>query len=156
MIQKVPLSILAILQRGWVVRSWIHVQLQQAGNLTSAFQRIKTGLVHPRKNHVGADVAIYGSCGNKKHSTYTHTHMHAFLPAFLCHASYSHSPHQITIFGEKAVITISDQKTRLMKRHTMIFRKPESCLLFACPFESLHHAQHLGCFEMWPLTLMLP
>lgn len=58
------------------------MQLQQAGNLTSAFQHIKTGLVHPRKTHVGADVAIYTSCGNKKHSTHTHTlsHMRFSLP----------------------------------------------------------------------------
>lgn len=61
---------------------------------------------------------------------------------------------QIPTCGEKShIITISgDQKTSLMKRDAVIFRKPENCpnVLFDCPFDSLHHAERLGRVELNP------
>lgn len=151
MIQKVPLSILAILQRSWAARSWIRARLQQAGNLTSAFQHSKTELVHPRKNHVGTDVGIYASRGNIKHTKHTHTRFSMpFCFVLAIHAA--------PIKSQSPIITISSsQKTSLMKQHTVIFRKPESCpnVLFDCPFDSLHHAERLGGIELWPLTPIL-
>lgn len=138
----------ALKHSSWAARSWIRARLQQAGNVTSTFQHIKPGLVHPWKNHVGTDVDIYAS---KTYKTHTRTHFSTPF-FFFFFASHSRNPHQIPICRGGEPYHYNQQRSE----ESVIFRRPESYphVLFSCPLDSLHHAERLGCVELGPLTPM--